>query len=60
MWQDYADEYLGYLVNFILGWGDSSRVPNRLPTYEGWLVQTERRRPWGGELTARSGTDQSN
>ncbi len=48
MWQDYADDYLDYVANAILRWGDSSRdAPKSLMTYEAWLVRTDRRKPYG-------------
>lgn len=48
MWQDYADEYLGYAARSILEWGDSSRdAPKELMSYEAWLVRTGRREPYG-------------
>lgn len=44
MWQDYADEYLGYLARCILNWGDTARVvPQVVANYDVWMVQTERR-----------------
>ncbi|WP_457208579.1 hypothetical protein [Nocardioides sp. P5_C9_2] len=48
MWQDYADDYLDYVANAILRWGDSNRdAPRTLMTYEAWLVRTDRREPYG-------------
>jgi hypothetical protein len=51
MWQDFADEYLGYVARCILEWGDSSReAPKDLMTYGAWLVRTGRRETPGTNL----------
>jgi hypothetical protein len=48
MWQDYADDYLGYIARCILNWGDTARdLPKVVANYDVWLVQTERREPFG-------------
>jgi hypothetical protein len=48
MWQDYADDYLGYVARCILNWGDSAREASKVvANYDVWLVQTERREPIG-------------
>ena len=47
-WQDYADDYLGYIARCILNWGDAAGdVPKVVANYEVWLVQPERREPLG-------------
>ena len=54
MWQDYADDYIGYAAACVLTWGDSSREAQKeLMTYDAWLVRTERREPYG-QNTLRS------
>ena len=48
MWQDYADDYLDYVTDRLLRWGDSSTFRSkRLLSYEDWLVRTGRREPFG-------------
>lgn len=48
MWQDYADDYLGYVARCILNWGDAAREASKVvANYDVWLVQTERREPIG-------------
>lgn len=48
MWQDYADDYLGYITRCILIWGDTSPdAPKVVANYDVWLVQTDRREPFG-------------
>lgn len=58
MWQDFADDYIGYLARCILTWGDSSReAPKVMANYDVWLVQTERREPYGQNAgTSRRGS----
>lgn len=48
MWQDFADDYLGYAARCILSFGDSAQeAPKTMANYDAWLVQTERRDPVG-------------
>lgn len=48
MWQQYADDYFDYVASNTLLWGDSSPdAPNRLLSYEEWLVKSGRREAWG-------------
>lgn len=48
MWQDFADDYLGYAARCILTFGDSAQeAPKTMTNYDVWLVQTERRAPVG-------------
>ncbi|WP_406832874.1 hypothetical protein ABEG17_08635 [Pedococcus sp. KACC 23699] len=48
MWQDCADDYLGYVARSILTFGDSAQeAPKTVANYDVWLVQTERRAPVG-------------
>jgi hypothetical protein len=48
MWQDFADDYLGYAVYWLLMWGDSTtKRRQELWDFDTWLVRTERREPLG-------------
>lgn len=47
-WQDYADDYLGFIARCIWNWGDAARdVPQVVANYDVWLIQTGRREPFG-------------
>jgi hypothetical protein len=46
MWQDIADDYLSYVVDALVRWGDGDRsAPRRVEQYDPWLVRTKRRKP---------------
>lgn len=48
MWQDYAEEYLGYVAKRLQRWGHSRRgEPVAIESFDRWLVKTERRDPFG-------------
>lgn len=56
MWQDFADDYIGYVASSVLTWGDSSREPGReLLGYDDWLVRTGRREPRGPRRSSSAG-----
>ena len=45
-WQEYADEYLEYVLDALVRWGDSER-PRKVFHYDSWLIKTGRRDPLG-------------
>lgn len=53
LWQDFADDYLGYVLDRIMRWGDSSESGrSELLQFDPWLVRTGRRMPIGMNLMA--------
>jgi hypothetical protein len=47
-WQDYADDYIDYVLHGVMVWGDSLRGgPSELLDFDKWLVHTGRREPFG-------------
>lgn len=42
-WQDYADDYLTYVVDAIVRWGDGQRRSRPLENFDRWLQLTGRR-----------------
>ena len=48
LWQDFVDDYIGYVLDRIMRWGDSSESGRgELLQFDPWLVRTERRQPIG-------------
>ena len=48
LWQDFADDYLGYVLDRIMRWGDSSESGRtELLQFDPWLVRSGRREPLG-------------
>lgn len=48
LWQDFADDYIGYVLDRLVRWGDSSRSgPADLLQFDPWLVRTGRLEPTG-------------
>lgn len=47
-WADYADDYIGYVVDHVMRWGDPYRPKDdRLEAFDPWLLSTGRREPVG-------------
>ena len=42
LWQDFADDYLTYVISGVARWGDDQRVPNRIHDFDSWLRVTGR------------------
>lgn len=47
LWQDLADDYIDYVLDVLVRWGDDSRDSVLLLDYDAWLVRTGRRNPVG-------------
>ena len=46
VWQDFGDEYIDYVLDALLRWGDS-QGRRTIQQFDPWLVSTGRRRPIG-------------
>jgi hypothetical protein len=46
MWQDFGDDYIDYVLDALLGWGDT-QDRRKMLSFDRWLVHTDRRRPVG-------------
>ena len=44
-WQDFADDYLTYVLDAVVRWGDGERSARRLRDFDSWLKTTGRRDP---------------
>ena len=44
-WQDFADDYLTYVLDAVVRWGDGERSARRLQDFDSWLKATGRRDP---------------
>lgn len=42
-WQDFADEYLTYVLDAVVRWGDGERAGRKLRDFDSWLNATGRR-----------------
>ena len=47
LWQGLADDYIDYVLDVLVRWGDDSRDSLALLDYDAWLVRTGRREPVG-------------
>ena len=46
MWQDFGDDYIDYVLDALLRWGDT-QDRRKMLTFDRWLVKTDRREPIG-------------
>lgn len=45
LWQNFADEYVTYVIDAIVRWGDSQSTIAKLNDFDAWLYATGRRTP---------------
>ncbi|GHJ59549.1 hypothetical protein NOK12_20670 [Nocardioides sp. OK12] len=41
-WQDFADDYLTYVLDAVVRWGDGDRSARKLRNFDSWLAITGR------------------
>lgn len=42
-WQDFADDYITYVIDAVVRWGDEQRIASKLRNFDSWLDTTGRR-----------------
>lgn len=47
-WQDFADDYITYVLDVVVRWGDQQRASSKLHNFDAWLDATGRRSGWSG------------